>query len=80
MRIIVSTDKCIASGSCVLACSQVFTQRESDGVVQVLNPHPELHMLTKLRAVVDGCPAEVFAIEEEENTTEIRLVERSEEF
>lgn len=77
VRIVVSTDKCIASGSCVLICPQVFAQRESDGVVDVLNAHPELQILKTLRAVVDGCPAEVFSIEDEQNTTEIILVEES---
>jgi len=31
MRVIASTDKWIASGSCVLVCPQVFGQRDEDG-------------------------------------------------
>jgi ferredoxin len=75
MRIVVSTDKCIASGSCVLASPQIFTQRESDGVVHVLKRYPSLNMLQKMREVVDACPAQAFAIEDEENTAEITVVE-----
>ena len=78
MRIIVSTDKCIASGSCVLTNPQIFTQRESDGVVHVLNMHPSLSMLQKMREVVGSCPAQAFSIEDEENTTEITVVEEGE--
>jgi ferredoxin len=74
MRVIAFTDKCIASGSCVLACPQVFTQRESDGVVDVLNGHPPLELLKKVKQAVGLCPAQVFTIEDEENTTELTVV------
>jgi ferredoxin len=79
MRVIVSTDKCIASGTCVLTCPQVFTQQESDGVVHVFNAHPSLELMKKVRAVVDNCPAQVFTIEDEENTSELTLVEDDQE-
>jgi ferredoxin len=79
MRVIVSTDKCIASGTCVLTCPQVFTQRESDGVVHVLNVHPSLEFMQKIREAVNNCPAQVFSIEDEENTSELTLVEEDQE-
>jgi ferredoxin len=44
MRVIASTDKFIASGSCVLACPQVFGQRDEDGVVHILHEHPSLDL------------------------------------
>ncbi|GHO92320.1 ferredoxin [Reticulibacter mediterranei] len=78
MRIVVSTDKCVASGSCALASPQIFTQRESDGVVHVLNMHLSQNILQKMREVVDACPAQAFTIEDEENTAEITLVEEGE--
>jgi ferredoxin len=38
-RVIADRDKCIASGACVLACSDVFVQDE-DGIVVVLQELP----------------------------------------
>jgi ferredoxin len=75
MRIIALTEKCIASGVCALACPEVFGQRESDGVVQVLNEHPPLNLLQKVQDAVSGCPALVFLTEDEENTSELIVVE-----
>lgn len=74
MRIIAFIDKCIASGSCVLTCPEVFTQRDSDGVVDVLDEHPPLELLKKVKQAVGLCPAQVFTIEDEENTTELTVV------
>ncbi|GCE07428.1 ferredoxin [Dictyobacter aurantiacus] len=73
MRVIALTQKCIASGSCVLACGQVFTQSESDGTVEILQEHPPLELLQKVRYAAEACPAEVFVIEDEENTSELTV-------
>jgi len=77
MRVIVSTDKCIASGSCVLACPQVFGQRDEDGVVHILNERPSLDLLNRVRQAVELCPALVFRLEDEEQTTDLTIVEES---
>lgn len=74
MRVIAFRDKCIASGSCAVTCPQVFTQRDSDGVVDVLNEHPPLEVLSKVQKAVGLCPAEVFTVEDEENTSELIIV------
>ena len=75
MRVIAYTQKCIASGACVLACSQVFGQRDEDGVIQVLDEHPSLDLIGRVRKAVDLCPALVFSIEDEENTSDLTVVE-----
>jgi ferredoxin len=75
VRVIASTQKCIASGNCVLACSNVFEQRDSDGTVHVLNERPALALLAKVRQVVDLCPGQVFTIEDEANASELVVVE-----
>jgi ferredoxin len=64
MRINVDHDKCVASGSCVLACAEVFAQ-DDDGIVVVLdeNPAPELH--DKVRAAAAACPAAVIVVDDE---------------
>jgi ferredoxin len=77
MRVIVSTDKCIASGACVLASPQVFGQRDEDGVVRILNEHPSLDLLNRVRQAVELCPALVFRIEDEEQTADLTIVEET---
>lgn len=79
MRVIAYTQKCIASGNCVLTCSSVFEQRDSDGTVHVLNERPSLALLNKIRQVVDLCPGQVFTIEDEANETELVVVENDQE-
>lgn len=75
MRVIVQTQKCIASGTCVLTCPQVFEQRDEDGVVHVADEHPSPALLARIRQVVDLCPALVFRVENEEETEELTIVE-----
>ncbi|GHO72763.1 ferredoxin [Ktedonobacter sp. SOSP1-85] len=75
MRVIAYTQKCIAGGNCVLACSDVFEQRDSDGTVHVLNERPSLELLKKVRQAVDLCPGQVFSIEDEANDSELIVVE-----
>lgn len=75
MRVIASTQKCIAGGNCVLACSDVFEQRDSDGTVHILNGRPSLALLEKVRQAVDLCPGQVFTLEDEANASELVIVE-----
>nr|BBH85505.1 ferredoxin [Thermosporothrix sp. COM3] len=75
MKVTAFTDRCIASGSCVLACPQVFDQRETDGVVRVLQERPPLELLEKVKNAAFVCPAQVFTVEDEENTSELIVVE-----
>ncbi len=77
MRVIVSTDKCIASGSCVLSSPQVFGQRDEDGVVYILHEHPSLDLLNQVRQAVALCPALAFRLEDEEQTAELTIVEET---
>jgi ferredoxin len=79
VRVIASTHKCIASGSCVLACPQVFGQRDEDGVVLILHEHLSLDLLNQVRQAVDLCPSLVFRIEDEEQTADLTIVEDSSE-
>lgn len=74
MRVLVSADKCVASGMCVLASPTVFTQSDTDGTVEILNAHPSPTLVAKIREAVYNCPAQVFTLEDEENTAEITIV------
>lgn len=75
MRVIAQTQKCIASGTCVLTCPQIFEQRDEDGVVHVVDEHPSLDLLTRVKQVIDLCPAQVFRLEDEDQTEELTIVE-----
>lgn len=74
MRVLVSSDKCVASGMCVLASPTVFTQSDADGTVEILDGHPAATLAAKVREAVYNCPAQVFSIEDEDNTSEIIVV------
>jgi ferredoxin len=58
---------------CVLACSQVFTQDDNDGSVEVLDRHPSLTLIEKIKEAVRNCPAQVFRIEDEDEAREISI-------
>ena len=64
MHIAIERDCCIASGSCVEECPDVFAQ-DDDGVVVVLiaEPPPELHEAA--RNAMLACPAAVITIHED---------------
>ncbi len=79
MKVTALTNRCIGSGACVLACSQVFSQRESDGVVDLLQEHPSLELLKKVQHAVAACPAQVFVVEGEEDLSELTLTTNDED-
>jgi ferredoxin len=64
VKVTVDQDKCVSSGQCVLNASDVFDQRDDDGVVvlQTENPGPELADDTRNAAA--ACPALAIHIEE----------------
>jgi ferredoxin len=59
---------------CVLASATTFTQSDTDGSVEILNEHPSIALVAKVREAVYNCPAQVFTIEDEEDTAEITIV------
>lgn len=64
MKVVVDQDKCISSGNCVLNASEVFDQREEDGVVELLNENPPADQTDNVRRAVAECPAKVIQIQE----------------
>ena len=74
MRVRVSTQKCIVSGVCVQTCPEVFTQKD-DGVVHVLDEHPSLVHIKKIQQTALLCPVQAFLIEDQENTTDLVILE-----
>lgn len=64
MKVELETDKCVASGQCVVAAMQVFDQ-DDDGIAVLLEEQVGAELVDDVREAVAVCPAAA-----------IRLVER----
>ena len=63
MRVTVDQDKCVSSGQCVLNASDVFDQRDDDGVVVLLDDSPADKQQDNVRKAAAACPALAIDIE-----------------
>ena len=59
----VDQEVCVGAGSCVFAAPEVFTQRDEDGVVELLDEHPPLSLEEVVVEAAEVCPAQVISIE-----------------
>jgi ferredoxin len=64
MKVIVDQDKCVSSGQCVLNASEIFDQRDEDGVVVLLNENPPAEQADNARRAAAACPALAIKLEE----------------
>ena len=64
MKVTVDQDKCVSSGQCVLNASDVFDQRDDDGVVVLLNDNPGPEQAQNVRNAAAACPAVAIDIKE----------------
>ncbi|KUH97049.1 ferredoxin [Mycolicibacterium acapulense] len=64
MKLTVDQDKCVSSGQCVLNASDIFDQRDDDGVVVLLNDSPADDQADDARKAAAACPALAIHIEE----------------
>ena len=64
MKVAVATDKCIASGQCVLAAPEVFDQRDEDGLVVLLDPTPSAGQAADVKHAAALCPAMAIIVED----------------
>lgn len=64
MKVLVDQEKCVASGQCVVAAPDVFDQRDSDGVVVLLDAEPPGDQADDVRQAAAVCPALAILIEE----------------
>ncbi|WP_405726237.1 ferredoxin [Streptomyces sp. NBC_00028] len=64
MKVELEADKCVASGQCVLAATDVFDQ-DDDGIAILLDDSPAPELLDDVEEAIAVCPAAA-----------IRLVER----
>jgi len=64
MKVTVDQDKCVSSGQCVLNASDLFDQRDDDGVVVLLNDSPAADQDENARRAAAACPALAIDIED----------------
>ncbi|ETB02044.1 ferredoxin [Mycobacterium avium subsp. paratuberculosis 10-5864] len=64
MKVTVDQDLCASSGNCVMNAPEVFDQRDDDGVVVLLNPHPTAEQAQGVRRAAAACPALAIRVEE----------------
>lgn len=64
MKVTVDQDKCVSSGQCALNTSDVFDQRDDDGVVVLLDDSPADEQQDNVRKAAVACPALAIDIEE----------------
>jgi ferredoxin len=64
MKVLVDQEKCVASGQCVVAAPDVFDQRDSDGVVVLLDAEPPVGQAEDVRHAAAVCPALAITVEE----------------
>jgi ferredoxin len=64
MKVRIDTDRCIASGQCVLAAPETFDQRDEDGLVVLLNPTPSADLAAAVRQAATHCPSLAITIED----------------
>jgi ferredoxin len=64
VKVTVDQDKCVSSGQCVLNASDVFDQRDDDGVVVLLNDNPGPGQAQNVRNAAAACPAVAIDIKE----------------
>lgn len=57
MRITIDEEKCCGAGQCVLVAPEVFDQRDSDGVVVLLDAAPPVEQADNVRNAAAMCPA-----------------------
>jgi ferredoxin len=64
VKVSVDQDKCVSSGMCVMNASDVFDQRDDDGVVELLVEQPGPDQAEETRKAAVACPALAIHIEE----------------
>ncbi|ADD42415.1 ferredoxin [Stackebrandtia nassauensis] len=64
MHVKADTDKCVGAGQCVLVAAAVFDQRETDGIVELLQPEPPGETHDAVREAALLCPTHAIQVEE----------------
>ncbi|MFC0625574.1 ferredoxin [Kribbella deserti] len=55
-------DRCCGAGHCAMVAPEVFSQRDEDGVVVVLQPEPGPELLDAVREAATTCPTMAISV------------------
>jgi ferredoxin len=64
LRVSVDQDLCVGAGLCVLSTSDVFDQRDEDGVVKLLQEYPDEALYDKVLGAARKCPSKAIKVEQ----------------
>ncbi|GAB2847785.1 ferredoxin [Lentzea nigeriaca] len=64
MKVEVDLEKCVGAGQCVLAADDVFDQRDSDGLVDLLDASPPEARADDVRHAAAVCPASAILVKD----------------
>ncbi|ALE84614.1 Ferredoxin [Pseudonocardia sp. Ae406_Ps2] len=64
MKVEVDQHACVGSGQCLLTAPDVFDQRDSDAVVELLTDTPPDGQEQAVRNAAHGCPAAAITVVE----------------
>lgn len=54
---------CVGAGQCVFVAPEIFTQRDEDGIVELLNAHPTEDQIEDVEEAIEVCPARAIALQ-----------------
>lgn len=63
LRVVVDQSVCVGAGLCVLSTSEVFDQRDEDGVVKLLQDEPREEFYEKVLGAARKCPSKAIKVE-----------------
>ena len=63
-RVRINQDLCIGAGMCVLSSTEVFDQRDEDGVVVLKQEYPPEALREIVKGAARKCPALAISVEE----------------
>jgi ferredoxin len=63
-KVSVDSHRCVGAGHCVRIVPEVFDQRESDGIVLLLEELPPAELTPYLEKAVRLCPARAIALQD----------------
>ncbi|MFL6121293.1 ferredoxin [Actinophytocola sp.] len=64
MKVSVDQEKCCGAGTCVLLAPEVFDQRDSDGLVVLLDEVPPAELHETVREAASVCPGVAISVAE----------------
>jgi ferredoxin len=64
MKVAADTQKCCSSGMCAVRAPDIFSQRDRDGLVMVLQPNPPADLHKAAREAAAACPVQAITLED----------------